>query len=384
MSLSQKVLSCLLRHGPLSLQEIARRVELSPGRVKNALLVLIQHNWAADKTVTLYLAIFDNVLHRLCFTKFLSVIREDIRESESLIEGLLLNGRLTFDQLVERIICKISGGSTIPKREEIRMNFNKLVSAHYVERCPKPEPFFDPLVDEQPTSSRKRAFKTIEEVLSLEQKVVCTAVLSDAERFSEIPYFMEDSSNANDSHHQSIAGSKFCAERKKAKLKLDTHFIWEAFLEANVTNKDKKSANNNMNDNVDISERTNLNCILSNKVPHFVVTSPINGILERLRQKEGGSSMTLHQLTGVLNDLECISTSANSEFTFGLMLHVIYVRLRLTAVMCFVDLNKLVETCRNDEIESLVKKKYGQEAYVIFRLLVKHGCPIETDQVSNH
>ncbi|KAK3128028.1 hypothetical protein QOZ80_7AG0581640 [Eleusine coracana subsp. coracana] len=329
-----KVLSCLLRHGPLSLQEIARRVELSPGRVKNALLVLIQHNCvqafstprgAADKTVTLYLAIFDNVLHRLCFTKFLSVIREDIRESESLIEGLLLNGRLTFDQLVERIICKISGGSTIPKREEIRMNFNKLVSAHYVERCPKPEPFFDPLVDEQPTSSRKRAFKTIEEVLSLEQKVVCTAVLSDAERFSEIPYFMEDSSNANDSHHQSIAGSKrkheslevdeentiiaeyevlwranfeklifclkkkFCAERKKAKLKLDTHFIWEAFLEANVTNKDKKS-----------------------------VTSPINGILERLRQKEGGSSMTLHQLTGVLNDLECISTSANSEeFTFG-------------------------------------------------------------------
>ncbi|GJM93572.1 hypothetical protein PR202_ga10137 [Eleusine coracana subsp. coracana] len=186
--------------------------------------------------------------------------------------------------------------------------------------------------------------QTIEEVLSLEQKVVYTAVLSDAERFSEIPYFMVDSSNANDSHHQSVAGSKlfcvfegknhllivltvvfqrkheslevdeentiiaenevlwranfeklifclkkkFCAERKKAKLKLDTHFIWEAFLEANVTNKDKKS-----------------------------------------------------------------------------------------------DLNKLVETCRNDEIESLVKKKYGQEAYVIFRLLVKHGCPIETDQITD-
>ncbi|GJN18078.1 hypothetical protein PR202_gb05198 [Eleusine coracana subsp. coracana] len=130
--------------------------------------------------------------------------------------------------------------------------------------------------------------QTIEEVLSLEQKVVYTAVLSDAERFSDIPYFMEDSSNANDSHHQSVAGSKFCAERKKAKLKLDTHFIWEAFLEANVTNKDKKS-----------------------------------------------------------------------------------------------DLNKLVETCRNDEIESLVKKKYGQEAYVIFRLLVKHGCPIETDQITD-
>ena len=39
------------------------------------------------------------------------------------------------------------------------MNFNELVYAHYVERCPKPEPFFDPLAVEQPTSTRKRAPK---------------------------------------------------------------------------------------------------------------------------------------------------------------------------------------------------------------------------------
>ncbi|KAK3165073.1 hypothetical protein QOZ80_1AG0028600 [Eleusine coracana subsp. coracana] len=185
-ALVSKVLSCLLRRGPLSLQEIIRRVELSPGQVKNALLVLIQHNCvqafstprgAADKTVTLYLAIFDNVLHRLRFTKFLSVIREDIPESEALIEGLLLNGRLTFDQLMERTISKISEGSTIPKREEIRMNFNKLVYAHYVERCPKPEPFFDPLVDEQPTSSRKRASKTIEEIHRMQMILIINLLL---------------------------------------------------------------------------------------------------------------------------------------------------------------------------------------------------------------
>uniref|UniRef100_A0A0A9D6G5 DNA-directed RNA polymerase III 62 kDa polypeptide, putative n=1 Tax=Arundo donax TaxID=35708 RepID=A0A0A9D6G5_ARUDO len=134
--------------------------------------------------------------------------------------------------------------------------------------------FFDPLVDEQPTSSRKRA-KTVEPVLSLEQKVVSTAALSDAERFSEIPYVMEGSSNANDCHNHAVAGGKrkhealevdeedsviaenevlwranfeklvfclkkFCAERKKAKLKLGTHPIWEAFFEANVTDNDKK------------------------------------------------------------------------------------------------------------------------------------------------
>ncbi|XP_062206504.1 uncharacterized protein LOC133908477 isoform X2 [Phragmites australis] len=375
--LVSKVCGCLLRHGALSLQDIVRRLELSPGQVKNSLLVLIQHSCVqafstprggGNKTATLYLALFNNVLHRLRFSKFLSVIRADVPESEALLEGLLQNGRLTFDQLVERTISKVAEGNLLPAREEIRKNFNKLVYAHYVERCPKSEPFFDPLVDEQPTSSRKRASKTVEKVLSLEQKVVCNAALSDAERFSEIPYFMEGSSNANnnvvaggkrkhealeaDEEHSIVAENevlwranfekfifclkkKFCAERKKAKLKLGTHSIWEAFFEANVTDNHNKS-----------------------------VTSPIHGILERLGQKEGGTSMTLDQVTKVLKDLECISTSENpEEFTF--------------------DLSKFVETCRNDEIESLVKKKYGQEAYIIFRLLIKQGCPVETDEITD-
>ncbi|PUZ55358.1 hypothetical protein GQ55_5G205600 [Panicum hallii var. hallii] len=378
--LVSKVCGCLLRHGALSLHEIVRRLELSPGQVKNSLLVLIQHSCvqafstprgSGGKTVTVYLAIFDNVLHRLRFSKFLSVVRADIPESEDLLEGLLQNGRLTFDQLVWRTISKIPDGSPKPTREEIRMNFNKLVYAHYVERCPKPEPFFDPLIDEQPPSTRKRAPRAVETVLSLEQKVVRTAALSDAERFSEIPYSMEESSNANDDDHHAVAGGKrkhealevdeedsiiaenevlwranferfifclkkkFCADRKKAKLKVGTLAIWEAFFEANVTNNDNKT-----------------------------VTSPMNGILERVGQKEGGSSMTVDQIISVLNDLECISTTRDPEqFTF--------------------DLNKLVETCRNDEVESLVKKKHGQEAYTIFRLLLKQGGPVETDEITD-
>jgi len=48
------------------------------------------------------------------------------------------------------------------------------------------------------------------------------------------------------------------------------------------------------------------------------VTSPIDGILERVGQKEGGTSMTLDQIISVLNDLECTSTTNNpEEFTFG-------------------------------------------------------------------
>ncbi|XP_044976656.1 uncharacterized protein LOC123444106 isoform X2 [Hordeum vulgare subsp. vulgare] len=359
-----KVCDCLLRQGALQLQEIVRRLNLPPGQVKNSLLVLIQHNCVqafsspsprGDRTMTLYLTIFNNVLHRLRFSKFISVIRADIPESEALIEGLLQNGRLTFDQLVGRTISKVPEGTIRPAREEIRMNFNRLVSARYVERCPKAEPHFNPQEDEQSTTARKRAPKTAEEVLSLEQKVVNTATLSDPERFSEIPYSMEDASKTNDRPHNVVAGAKrkhgafevdeelnstiaenevlwrFCADRKKPKLKVGTHPIWESFFEANLTDKDTNS-----------------------------VTSSIGGILEKLGQKEGGAAMSIGQIQPVLEDLQC-TTSTGEEFTF--------------------DLHKMIEACRNEEIESLVKKKYGQEAFTIFRLLVTQGCAVETDQI---
>uniref|UniRef100_A0A0E0C626 DNA-directed RNA polymerase III subunit RPC3 n=1 Tax=Oryza meridionalis TaxID=40149 RepID=A0A0E0C626_9ORYZ len=268
--------------------------------------------------------------------------------SEALLEGLLQNGSIT------------------PAREEIRMNFNKLVFAHYVERCPKPEPFFDPLVDEQSTSSRKRAPKW----LSTKSKTLMLRTLSDAERFSEIPYIMEDASNANDSPLSSISGAKrkhnalegdaeldstiaenevlwranfekftfclkkkFCADRKKPKLKVGTHPIWEAFFEASLIERDSNS-----------------------------VTSPINGIMERLGQKEGGTSMTLDHITRVLEELNC-SPSSEDPDSF------------------ILDLSRIVEASRNEEIESLVRKKYGQEAFTIFRLLVRERGPVETDKI---
>lgn len=53
----------------------------------------------------------------------------------------------------------------------------------------------------------------------------------------------------------------------------------------------------------------------------FSVTSTINGILEKLGQKEGGAAMTLDQITGVLEDLQCTTSNDDAEaFTFGKIL----------------------------------------------------------------
>nr|XP_029117379.1 uncharacterized protein LOC114913009 [Elaeis guineensis] len=75
----------------LSLQEIIRFAELSSSQVKNCLLVLIQHNCVpaffsprpaglgvVTKAVTHYMALFDNILDRMGFSKFLAVVSDDL------------------------------------------------------------------------------------------------------------------------------------------------------------------------------------------------------------------------------------------------------------------------------------------------------------------
>ena len=65
------------------------------------------------------------------------------------------------------------------------------------------------MYDSQLQDLRKLSLlQTAEEVLSLKQKVVNTATLSDPERFSEIPYGMEDASKTNDCPHNAVAGAK--------------------------------------------------------------------------------------------------------------------------------------------------------------------------------
>lgn len=44
-------------------------------------------------------------------------------------------------------------------REGLRANFNRLVSARYVERCPRPEPFIEPSPQEETRSTRRRSAK---------------------------------------------------------------------------------------------------------------------------------------------------------------------------------------------------------------------------------
>ena len=117
------------------------------------------------------------------------------------------------------------------------------------------------------------------------------------------------------------------------------------------------------------------------------MTSSISGILDRLGQKDGGEARTLDQITRVLEDLQCTtSTHDPEEFTFGMIyiecsvdifaihksdtlsslgkvLRIVTssssprddrCKIFLTVLLSFVDLRKMVEACRNEEVQCCV------------------------------
>ncbi|XP_065882239.1 uncharacterized protein [Euphorbia lathyris] len=118
-NLVAKVCEYLLRKGSLTLPNIVRYTELSQTQVKNSLLVLIQHNCvqafrleesgggfqATPKQTIQYVALFDNILHRLRFPKFLTIITQEFESDKlcvQIVEGLLQHGRLSLKQIVDR------------------------------------------------------------------------------------------------------------------------------------------------------------------------------------------------------------------------------------------------------------------------------------------
>ncbi|KAL5131682.1 hypothetical protein HKD37_12G034510 [Glycine soja] len=111
----RRVCENLFSHGPLTLDQLVRYTDLTKDQVRNSLLVLVQHNCAqalvsapqdddddADRlrVRTQYLVLFDNIIHRLRFPKFLEIVLRKLDEEfVKLLVRLLQDGRLTLKQM---------------------------------------------------------------------------------------------------------------------------------------------------------------------------------------------------------------------------------------------------------------------------------------------
>ncbi|XP_020264043.1 DNA-directed RNA polymerase III subunit RPC3 isoform X1 [Asparagus officinalis] len=446
--LVSKVCECLLNRGSLSFQELVRFAELDPDDksrnsllVKKSLLVLIQHNCVQafsvpklggpgglPKLQTKYMILFDNVLHRLRFAKFLAIVRNDLGpKCEALLEGLLQHGRLTFDQLVLRATSKQPEAT----QDCVRTNFNELVQSHYIERCPRADPFIAPTPETKPG---RRGSKSSVEIPTIEEQAILAASLSDIERFSGISPATNAGVEEKDEKLSEHSPSVSVGNKRKREIEVDsdvqatiseTEILWRANFEKFVhclkkkvtevtadigvhlvqqshfddkkkiqitmhkmylvrqvayghgereeiliEGLDYKACVENIRSRLGVDAAVILEAMIESNcdqkaTENSSVTATMDAILEGVRRKPGGNAMALEQVRIILDQLGCHLCSED------------------TGALYTIDLKGVIEICRNDEVESLVLRRYGKEAFRILRLLVKDGGKKETDMIAD-
>ncbi|XP_020264045.1 DNA-directed RNA polymerase III subunit RPC3 isoform X2 [Asparagus officinalis] len=391
--LVSKVCECLLNRGSLSFQELVRFAELDPDDksrnsllVKKSLLVLIQHNCVQafsvpklggpgglPKLQTKYMILFDNVLHRLRFAKFLAIVRNDLGpKCEALLEGLLQHGRLTFDQLVLRATSKQPEAT----QDCVRTNFNELVQSHYIERCPRADPFIAPTPETKPG---RRGSKSSVEIPTIEEQAILAASLSDIERFSGISPATNAGVEEKDEKLSEHSPSVSVGNKRKREIEVDsdvqatiseTEILWRANFEKFVHCLKKKACVENIRSRLGVDAAVILEAMIESNcdqkaTENSSVTATMDAILEGVRRKPGGNAMALEQVRIILDQLGCHLCSED------------------TGALYTIDLKGVIEICRNDEVESLVLRRYGKEAFRILRLLVKDGGKKETDMIAD-
>ncbi|KAK3017600.1 hypothetical protein RJ639_004834 [Escallonia herrerae] len=340
-----KVCECLLRRGTLTLAQIVRFTELRKQNVINSLLVLGQHNCVqafaiqqeggfgeAPKIITQYIVLFDNIIHHMRFPKFVTIVSEELgKECEELFEGLLQHGRLSVNQLVDRH-KQMSNQSVglCTTLDALQGSFNRLVNARYVERCPAHEPFLAPPGDDE-TPAKKRGAK------SAKRKQDSLELNGDAwatNKNKEVLWRVNFEEFVRRLRH------KECIRNVRARLDNGAGVVLSAILEATR------------------SEETKMK--MENSVP-----LSMNTIFEEVMKSEEGRSMTLEHVRAILDQLGCDIPVVAIDETYS------------------IDLKNIIGMAQNQEVESIVLKKYGREAYRMFRLLSKAGRLVETDQISN-
>lgn len=91
----------------------------------------------------------------------------------------------------------------------------------------------------------------------------------------------------------------------------------------------------------------------------------INAIYDEVIKKEGGLGMDFERIRASLEQLgcQCLETGVDENYS--------------------IDIKGIIESAQTEEVESVVLRRYGREAYRIFRLLSKAGRFLESDKISD-
>ncbi|CAJ2630012.1 unnamed protein product [Trifolium pratense] len=355
----------LLKQGPLTLDLLVRYTELSTVHVKNSLLVLIQHNCVQpfhfqgvtideSKVKTQYLVLFDNILHRARFPKFMEIVSEELGDKcAQIFKGLLHNGRLNLKQMVDR-----ASQEKAEAEDTVRESLCKLLMARYVERCPIPEVSIVEEVDDKKKRGSKAA-KEFKAPVTTEDRVREAATHGDTARFSltaDTGYNSDEETKPSD-----ISVAENVAKEEST--------LWRANFEEFIRYLRDKALIENVRARMDDGAATVLRAILEatrNKEKQVKIEKsvplPLDTIFTEVMKTENGRTMTMDRVKASLVQLGC-SNQMLYEY--------------------IIDLEHIIHWARNEEVESIVLKRYGRDAYRMFRYLskAKQFCP--TDKIAD-
>uniref|UniRef100_A0A7N0TQ09 DNA-directed RNA polymerase III subunit RPC3 n=1 Tax=Kalanchoe fedtschenkoi TaxID=63787 RepID=A0A7N0TQ09_KALFE len=383
--LVSKVCECLLLKGSLTLNQIVSNTGLPRPDVKKCLLVLIQHNCIQPFTLEQrggfeegnnvsihYTPLFDNILHRLRFSKFVLLVMNKLgKECADLLQGLLEHGRLTM----ELIIRRAAESTKTEAPDAVHDAFKRLVGARFVERCPDSEPFIELPTDEEATTKNRRSKFAKVVPQTIEQRAIAAAIPMEAKRFLISCDTGSEDTTETDKDAPSIlsAGEK----RKRDFSEIDDELgaagfqkevLWRPNFEEFVRCLRHKACIVHERLRLDEGAAIVLSAMLESSrnpeggaVSRYSVPMSLNAIYEEVMRTEVGRTMTLDHVRTSLDQLGC---TKNADDLYS------------------VDLSNLIQLCRNEEVESFMLKKYGGVAYMIFRLLSKESRFFETDKIS--
>ncbi|KAL5730911.1 hypothetical protein ACHQM5_003694 [Ranunculus cassubicifolius] len=389
-NLVTKICECLLHKGTLTLSDIIRFTNLPSQQANNCLLVLIQHNCVQPSSQdgegemakgVSYDVVFDNILHRMRFPKFLSVVLDEFdEECVEIVEELLQHGRLSFEQIVSRGMAKRNEGDR-DIQEAIRENFEKLVNAHYVERCPDSDTVPMSQDDDNRSLTRTRGPKStkIVDTEIVEQQIITDGISSERFVVERNTNTDTDISEATTSgkHTNVTVGEKRKIEALKSddgtKVVLsEKEVLWRANFEEFVSHLRRKACVASVRSRYDAGAGIVLNAMLqaTRKAERKMKTErsvPLSkdDILNMVMEIEECCSMTLEDIVAVLSQLHCPCVTVEGKESYS------------------IDLKDIIETAQNDEVESLVLKRFGKDAYKMFRLLSLSARAMETNKISD-
>ncbi|KZV36479.1 DNA-directed RNA polymerase III subunit rpc3-like [Dorcoceras hygrometricum] len=381
-----KVCDCLLRHGILSLAQIIRFTELTKESVVNCLRVLFNQNCVqpfssqreggfgeAPRIVTQYIVLFDNIIHKLRAPKFMQIVSEELgSDCLNIFHGLIQHGRLSLNRIIERNE-QTTGKTDV---QVLKESFNRLLNFRFIERCPSPEPFLAPQDNEEPPVKKRGARRgETQEVLTVEQRVLEAATPMESLRFLvDVDFASEE--KVEETHAKVTLGKK----RKSEAMVPDEdvmgagekkEVLWRVNYEEFVRRLRDKACisyvKTRLNDEASIVLSAILELSKNSTVRHKVVESAylsINAIYDEVIKKDGGIGMDFDHIRASLAQLGCTCSSADGE-------------------AYSIDLKGITDKAQSEEVESVVLKRYGREAYRIFRLLSKAGRFLETDKISD-